>query len=298
MRHRKLAAASAAVLLAGALAARAAGEVEESVLDQPLEKEGWPTEITRRPLTLARDMLELVVPLDVTLTARHAFEPVFLPPSLSYGVTDALTLGLRHFVGFCLSGSAHGCRKTYQDLGVDAIYRLHHETGSDLAIGASLAASPISDPFTVSGEVRVVGRFGGPIALAFAPTLNFGLNERDATVVKATAMAFPLSTYPFGWVELSSGNREFLSLPAAIILQLTPAVAVSVAGALDGPLNPPTGDFGDFYRIPVGIAVIASPNSRVDAGASFTLLNLLGKQLPGSEPADQRGLQIFAAVRI
>src|SRR5512141_1079417 len=114
MHHRRLAAAFAAGLLAAALA-RAADE--ESVLDQPIEKEGWPTEVTRRPLTLARNMLEVMVPLDVTLSARRAGEPVFLAPSLYYGVTDAFTLGLRQFVGFCLSGSAHGCRKAYQDLG-------------------------------------------------------------------------------------------------------------------------------------------------------------------------------------
>jgi hypothetical protein len=294
----KLAARFAAALLAGALAASTPAQ-EESVLDQPIEKEGWPTEIARRPLTLARDMLEVVVPLDVTLTARRAGEPVFLAPSLYYGVTDALTLGLRHFDGLCLSGSAHGCRKTYQDLGIDALWRLRHESGSDLAVAASLDASPISDPFTLSGEVRLIGRIGGPIALALAPTLNFGLNERNnSALVKATALAFPLSTYPFGWVELSSGNREFLSIPVSIILQLTPRIAVSVAGALDGPLDPPVGDFGDFYRVPVGVAVIASPSNRFDAGASFTLLNLLGKQLPGGEPADQRGLQIFAALRI
>lgn len=296
MRHARLAAALGAALFAS-VGARAA-ESEGSVLDQPVEKEGWPTEITHRPLTLARGMLEVMVPLDVTLSARRAGEPVFLAPSLYYGVTDALTLGLRHFAGLCVSGSAHGCRKTYQDLGLDALWRLRHEIGSDLAVGASLNASPLSDPFALSGEVRLVARFGTPIALAFAPALSFGLNERDAPIVKQTALAFPLATYPFGWLEASAGNREFLSLPAAVILQLTPAVAFSVAGALDGPLDPPTGSFGDFYRIPVGVAIVASPSNRFDAGASFTLLNLLGKQAPGGEPVDQRGLQIFAALRM
>ncbi len=296
MRYRKLEAALAAGFLAGFLSAPAAAQ--ESVLDRPIEKEGWPAEFTRRPLTLARDMLELMVPLDVTLSARRAGEPVFLAPSLYYGVTDALTLGVRHFLGLCLSGSAHGCPKTYNDVGLDALWRLVHEAGSELAVGASLDASPISDPFTLSGEVRIVGRFGNPIALALAPSLNFGLNQRNAPIVKATAMAFPLATYPFGWVELSAGNREFLSLPVALTLQLTPVLAVSVASALDGPLDPPTGDFGDFYRIPVGAAVVVSPTNAFDAGLSFTLLNLFGKQLPGGDAADQRGLQIFAALRI
>ena len=295
MRHPRPAHALA-VVLAGALAAPAAAQ--ESVLDQPIEKEGWPIEITRRPLTLARNMFEVMVPLNVTLSAGRAGEPTFLAPSLYYGVTDALTVGLRHFLGLCLTGPAHGCPKTYNDLGVDAIWRLRHESGSDLAVAASLDASPISDPFTLSGEVRLIGRFGGPIALALAPTLNFGLNQRESRIVKATALAFPLATYPFGWVELSEGNREFLSVPAALIFQLTPALAVSVAGALDGPLNPPTGDFGDSYRVPIGFAVIASPSNRFDAGASFTFLNLLGKQAPGAEPADQRGVQLFAALRI
>jgi len=296
MRNRKLGAAAAAGLLAGFLSAPAGAQ--ESVLDRPIEKEGWPTEIIRRPLTLARGMLELVVPLDVTLSARRAGEPVFLAPSLYYGVTDELTLGVRHFLGLCLSGSAHGCPKTYNDVGLEAIWRLRHEAGSDLAVAAALDASPISDPFTLSGEVRLIGRFGSPISLALAPALNFGFNERDAPLVKATAMAFPLATYPFGWVELSAGNREFLSLPVALTFQVTPVLAVSLAGALDGPLDPPTGDFGDFYRIPIGMAVVVSPTNLFDAGASFTFLNLLGKQLPGGDAADQRGLQIFAALRI
>jgi hypothetical protein len=296
MHYRKLEAAIAAGLLAGSLAAPASAQ--ESVLDRPIDKEGWPTEITRRPLTLARDMLEVMVPLDVTLSLRRAGEPVFLAPSVYYGVTDALTLGIRHFLGLCLSGSDHGCPKTYNDVSLDAIWRVRHESGSDLAMAASLNASPISDPFTLSGEVRLIGRFGGPIALALAPAINFGLNERDTPLVKATAMAFPLATFPFGWVEFSAGNREFLSVPAVITFQLTPALAVSVAGALDGPLNPPAGDFGDFYRIPIGLAVIASPTNMIDAGASFTFLNLFGKQPLGAEAVDQRGLQVFAALRI
>jgi hypothetical protein len=296
MRCRKLGAVLAAGLLAASLSHPVSAQ--ESVLDRPIEKEGWPSEITRRPLTLARDMLELNVPLDVTLSAGRVGQPTFFAPSLYYGVTDALTVGVRHFLGLCLSGSAHGCPKTYNDLGLDALWRLRHEAGSDLAVGASLDASPISDPFTLSGEVRLVGRIGSPIALAVAPTLNFGLNERSAQLVKATAMAFPLATYPFGWVELSAGNREFLSFPVALTLQLTPVLAVSLAGALDGPLDPPTGDFGDFYRIPIGAAVVVSPTNLCDLGASFTFLNLLGKQLPRGDGADQRGLQIFAALRI
>jgi hypothetical protein len=157
MHYRKLEAAVAAGLLAGSLAAPASAQ--ESVLDRPVDKEGWPTEITRRPLTLARDMLEVMVPLDVTLSLRRAGEPVFLAPSVYYGVTDALTLGIRHFLGLCLSGSDHGCPKTYNDVSLDAIWRVRHESGSDLAMAASLNASPISDPFTLSGDSAAPSRW-------------------------------------------------------------------------------------------------------------------------------------------
>jgi hypothetical protein len=293
--------AAAAVLLAWTALAGAQDSVLEqpSVLDQPVEKEGWPIEITRRPLTLARGMAELTVPVGVNLSEGSAAKPVFVSPSLYYGVTPWVTVGLRHFLGLCLTGSDNGCPHVYNDLSIDSVWRLLHGGVVDLAFGAALNAAPISNPFTLSGEVRLIARVGGgPVAVAIAPTFNFGLTERDSAPSKTYPLAFPLATYAYGWYEQTqSENKEVISIPATLTFQVMKAVAVSLAAALHGPLNPSTGDFGDFYRIPMGAAVVVSPTRAVDVGASFTFLNLLGRSVPGVGRWDQRALQGFAAFR-
>lgn len=286
---------------AGLLAVSLAGPASaQSVLDQPIEKEGWPVEVTRRPLTLAPGMLEVAVPVNVNMSADRSGKPVFVSPSVHYGVTDVLTVGLRHFLGVCLSGVADGCPKVYNDLGVDAIWGVYHGPLSDLALGVALDAAPLTDPFTLSGEVRIIARFGGgPLALVVAPALDFGITQRDGNTFKTAPLALPLATYPYGWVQFSGpGNKELLSVPASLQVQATPNVVLALSGALDGPLDPATGRFGDFYAIPIGAALVLSPSNMLDVGASFTFLNLIGKQAPGADASDLRGLQIFAAFRM
>ena len=57
------AAAAAVLVVAGASAALAQG-----VVDTPSDKEAWPVEITRRPLTLARGMVEITVAGNIQLS--------------------------------------------------------------------------------------------------------------------------------------------------------------------------------------------------------------------------------------
>ncbi len=287
------------VLVAAVLGASPRASAEESVLDEPIEKEGWPTEIVRRPLTLAEDMLEIVAPANVNVSTGRVADPVYLSPSVYYGVSDGLTVGVRHLLGLCVTDKG-GCPKVYNDVGLDTLWRLRHLAGADLALGVALDAAPIADPFTLAGEVRLVARWaGGPFAFAIAPTLNFGLTQRDSDRVrKRVAVAFPLATYPFGWVQDTPGNKEFVSVPASLQIQVLPPIAVVFGMALSGPLDPPAGDFGDLYTIPVGVAAIASPTHMIDLGASLTFGNLLGRRIPNTDRADPRGMQVFAAIRL
>jgi hypothetical protein len=289
--------AAVAALLA---ALSAAALAQESVLDRPIEKEGWPEEITRRPLTLAEGMLEVTVPLGIGMSKDRAGKPIFFAPSAYYGVSDALTVGLRHFQGLCVSGGPE-CPKVYADVSVDSIWRVWRGPSTDVAVGVALNASPITDPFALSAEGRVVARVrGGPAALTVAPALEVGLTNRDAAVSRTGPLAFPLATTTFGFYETfptAPGNREVLRIPATLAVQATPSLVIALAASLDGPLDPQVGSFSDYYSIPVGAALVLS-GDMFDLGVSFTFLNLLGRQTGVPDRSDLRGAQAFLSYRL
>lgn len=284
--------AAAALLTAVAAAAALA---QESVLDRPIEKEGWPAEITRRPLTLADGMLEVTVPLGIGLSKDRAGKPIFFTPSVYYGVTDTLTLGIRHFQGLCVSGGPD-CPKVYNDLSVDSLWRVWRGGSTDVAVGVALNLSPVTDPFALAAEARVVARLrGGPASLTVAPALEVGITNRDAA--RTEPLAFPLATTTFGFFQTVPNGREMLRVPATLAVQATPSLALAVATSLDGPLDPPTGGFWDYYRIPLGVGLVLFVD-KVDLGASFTFLNLLGKQTGQLDRTDIRGMQVFVTYRM
>ena len=280
------------------VAVPAAGRAQESVLDRPIEKEGWPIEVTRRPLTLAETMIEVTVPVGIGLSKDRSGKPVTLSPSIYYGVSDGLTVGIRHFAGLCFSGTPD-CRHAYEDVSVDTLWRLWRGVSTDLALGVALNASPITDPLALSAEARLLGRFrAGPAALMVAPTFEVGITNRDTAAVRTAPLAFPLATVPFGYFQEEIGNREQLRVPVSLTVQATPALALALGASLDGPLSPPVGSFSDLYTIPVGAALVFSPSNMLDVGASFTFLNLLGKQPAIGDRTDPRAMQAFVSYRL
>jgi hypothetical protein len=286
--------ALAALLAALPVAAGA----QESVLDRPIEKEGWPVEVTRRPLTLAESMIEVTVPLGIGLSRDRSGRPITLSPSLYYGVSDGLTVGIRHFAGLCFSGTPD-CPRVYEDVSVDSLWRLWRGVSTDLALGVAVNASPVTDPLALSAEARLVGRLrAGPAALMVAPTFAVGLTNRDTAAVRTAPLAFPLATAPFGYFQGELGNHEFLRVPVSLAVQATPALALALGASLDGPLSPPAGSFSDRYTIPVGAALVFSPSSLLDVGASLTFLNLLGKEPAGADRTDARAMQAFVTGRL
>jgi hypothetical protein len=287
---------AAAAALAAAVFTSA--PAQESILDRPPDREAWPTEITRRPLTLAPGMLEVTVPVDIQASRGLFGKPVSIAPALYYGATERLTVGLRHFRGLCLSGSGNGCPEAYDDFSVDAIWGATR----DVALALALNASPLS-PFALSAEGRVIVRLAsGPVALTVTPSLQVGLTQRDTNLgalgpgrFKVLPMAFPLATTSYGFFLLTARNEEFLAIPASLTVQATTDIAVSVASAIHGVLDPPAGtDFSDTIISPLGAAVIVTPRRALDVGVSFTYLNLFGSR--GS--SDTRSLQVFATYRM
>lgn len=237
----------------------------------------WPTEITRRPLTLPQGMVELWAPLQANVSSGREWKPVFLNPSLYYGVTDEWTVGLRHFVGLCPSGENDGCANAYDDVSVDTVYSFATRGPVHWAARFALDWAPI-DSNTWSAEVGGLARaVFGRISILVAPAISFGLNDRDESA-KVTGTPISLGSYSVILPTVSVDNREYLILPATVQLQAAATLAFVAAIAANGPLNPERGGYGDFYTVPVSLGAVWTPLPNVDVGAHFTWTELAGAE--------------------
>jgi hypothetical protein len=255
----------------------------------------YPISVVDRPLTLPHGILEITAPLGVSLSTGAGGKPTFLNPSISYGVSDELTVGIRHFLGLCFSGKDGNCPDFYNDLSLDVLYALIRAGRLQIAAGAALNFAPITDPTAVSGELRLPIKFGSSLlALVLSPTLNFGLNERDAGGRKRYGVAFNAGTYDVIIPAEVVPNREVLRIPLTFQLQMQRGPVFIAGASVDGALDPPVGGFSDVYRIPVMLGVIFSPWRFFDLGAALTFPDLLGQDAT----ADDRFLSAFATLRI
>lgn len=260
------AAALAAVVLAG-LPARTVAQTSAT----------WPIELTRRPLTLRQDMVEIWVPLQLNMSTDQVGEPVFLNPSLYYGLTDRWSVGLRHFLGVCIGDEEDGCAQSYNDVSLETVYGLGVQGPVGLAARLAVNWAPI-DPSTWSAEIGALARGNlGPVTILFAPALNFGLSDRDEAG-KVTGTPISLGSYSVLVPTGSVDNREYLLLPATLQFQATPALALAGTIAANGPLNPEVGGYGDLYTVPVSLGAVWTPIRTVDVGAHFTWTDLMGAE--------------------
>jgi hypothetical protein len=296
--RRHLARAAAAALLVTSTTAAGAAE-----LGGP--RDAWPSEITRRPLTLGAGMVEVWAPLQLNATKDADWEPVTSNPSIAFGVTDKWMIGVRHIVGLCFGGESAGCPEPYDDVGATTRFSLGRGGGLDLALQGAVHAFRIAsgDPRLWSADASVLLRAGGgAFALTVQPTVSFGLNERDALVTRVTPIAWNFGTYDVITPNVTAvtpgpssiGNKETISLPVTLQLQLGPAFALAAGASLEAPLDPEVGSFDDYYRIPAGVAAVFTPLRYLDVGASFTFPRFAGND----DTRDVRQLALFAAFRI
>jgi hypothetical protein len=299
MGRQLLRAAAAALLVTAGVGAGA----DEPTLGGP--RDAWPSEITRRPLTLGAGMVEVWAPLQLNASEDADWEPITSNPSLAFGITDHWMIALRHIVGLCFGGESAGCPEPYDDVGATTRLSLVRGGGLDVAVQGALHAFRIvsGDPQLWSADASVLLRAGGgALALTVQPTVSFGLNERDALVTRTTPIAWNFGTYDVitpGVTAVtpgpsSIGNKETVSLPVTLQLQLGPALALAAGASLEGPLDPEVGSFEDYYRIPVGFAAVFTPLRYLDVGASLTFPTFAGND----DTRDLRQLALFAAFRI
>jgi hypothetical protein len=287
-RHITFAAAAAALLTitAPALAAeKALGGGHE-----------FPTELTRRPLTLGAGMVEVWGPVQLNASEDADWKPVTLNPSVNIGITDTWQIGLRHLVGICIGGADDGCPVVYNDIGFTTRFSLGRAAGLDVALQGAFNIAPLRESARAySAEAGFLFRAGGgAVALTLEPTVGFGLNDRDTRASRTSPILWNLGTYDIVTPTDTVGNKEQLMVPATLQVQLGHVLALAAGIALEGPLNPETGDFSDFYRVPAGAAVVFTASPNLDIGASFTWPRAFGD----NENRDLRSLAAFVAFRI
>lgn len=228
----------------------------------------WPTEVILRPLTLARGMLELRgATVEANLSADRAFKPVELAPSLFYGITDDMTVGVSHGQGvrgpsgICLTGTSNGCPHVYNNINLEAYHALA-KGKLWVASHPSLEFPAFSPELLVGFRIAVTMRYrvGPKLAVLADPGVLIGFNKRGAT---------------------SGGNAtEVLSIPIQLEAQLTPQLEAALTTNLVGSLSDPS--FGNDYRIPLGVAVTYAASHVLDLGAQFVFTNVLGHQASGA----------------
>jgi hypothetical protein len=225
--------------------------------------------------------------LNVNLSASAVGKPVSLAPSVNYGVSDKLTIGLSHDggttqftprpavgAGICVTGKDNGCGKVYNNLGIDALF--------SLAAGKfSVAAHPgldirSLDPLTMSLRVGVLGRYevAPKVAIVFDPRLSIGLNKRDGATDPTTGITI-------------GGNKEQLDIPVYAWFVASDKLGAYVSTGINGPLD----GFGDAFTVPVGVGATFKASEKLSVGGDFFFFNLLGK----NSSADFRFLGIRAA---
>jgi hypothetical protein len=262
--------AALALALGAAAPARAAAEhADEGGAGTVYSKAEYPyAELVRQPLTLARGLFRLELPVRINLSKDEVGEPTSIPASLDFGVTDDLQIGVFHANGICLNEGAGGeCEDVYDDVGARVRYGLFRDPGGQLAIEAAVLAEDF-------GDLGLLGQLGlaykrtiGNTALVVSAALATRLNERDA----------------FGG-DLVLGNAD-----AELQLQLGEGVAaIAGIGALL-PFNPPVGDVGDFFTVPVRFGLEWEPAARIDVGAELEFGNLLGNEAT----SDEREVTVF-----
>jgi hypothetical protein len=244
--------------------------------------------------------------VNVNLSDGFEGKPWNLNPSIRYGVSDNLMLGVRHFVGVCPAGEENGCAEFYNDVSVDALLAIGSGRGVSFGLGGAINWAPIQDDSAWSAEVKLVARAGGgAFAITAAPTLNFGLNDRDAPIGKWTGTPVNLGSYDVLVPEVAFGNREFLLVPVTLQLQLGEPLALFAGASLNGPLNAEELDFSDVYTIPVTVGAVFTLHPSIDLGGALAFPNLAGADLGGDGAAfqlqsgtDQRILSVFATFRL
>jgi hypothetical protein len=243
--------------------------------DEEITKDNYPVVIVDRPILVPAGMLELRGDTAViNMSKDSAGDPIDLRPSIYYGVSKKLNIGITHVdSGICVAGDA--CAKVYNGVGIDALYDLMH--GGSLAMAARGGVRmPSLDPLIAGLNLGLdIQLTAGKVAVYFNPHLYVGAIKRSPD-----AAAMPPE----------AGKKEALDAPLILGYQAQRQTLIFVRSGIHGPMS----GFGDSFEVPVGAGATFAASNRLDFGAEWLFTNLAGK---GSS-ADGRAIIVRLALRL
>jgi hypothetical protein len=225
-----------------------------------------PDETSVDTLTLPRHRVVLDAFFEANVSRGQAFAPVSIAPDVWFGATDDLTLGLVHSTagrsGFidgsgdslCLTGTANGCPRPYNNLGVDVRYKLARGSFG-WALDSGLFFQNLS-PVQLALKLGAVGRWrSGRFSLDLQPAFFVGLSNRTETVMGAT----------------TTTNGDVFSLPVTGAVWIASRVALAMQLGARIPIE----DTSNTYAISLSLGghVLATDKLDITAAFSFTRLN-------------------------
>ncbi len=237
----------------------------------------YPDAVIKRPLTLPKGFLEAGAKFSPELVGPAGFARFPLTPFASYGVVDAVTVGLFTQSSFCFGSECSGRftadTKVWNDLALDAKVRLMEEQDLSesmhlaLAFHGGIDLPSLTDPFALGPRAGVTARLRtGAFAFVVDPSLYLGVTARDREITTTSAGTTRTVAIPV--------NRERLDIPLTILFQLKPEIAFFATTGINGQL---TGyDFGRTFRVPLGLGATFTINHSIDLFGSFTFVELLG----------------------
>lgn len=233
-----------------------------------------------RGIQAPRGMLAVRIGLGVGLDSGAAGEPIAIMPDVYYGVTDRLQLGLIHSgpmgmqtrpgPGLCLTGTDGGCPNVYDNIGFDAMYGLVFGDKLHASAHGSIYATSFDAGTAMLGlGVALKGHVSDRVAIAADPQLGIQLAKRDAV-------------------------DDALFMPVELQYQVAAPTSAELLTGVSASLS----EFGDTYRVPVGVGVVHNLTPMVDVGARFSFDNLLGAQPAGASRTDQRSAMGLVNLRL
>lgn len=212
-------------------------------------------------------------------------EPITIAPSIWYGVSDKITIGLTHDLGsttwsprplaapgICVTGTDGGCVEVYENLGLSGLVSLAQGKFSAAAhIGADVGKF---DPFILSARVGLLGHYAAheKFSIVFDPRVTFGITERDAPSTAGLNNKERFDVPVYGWINVAPQFGAYVHIG----------------------FNAPFDGLDEAYRIPVGAGFTYKVNQQFSAGADFHFLNLIGKD--GDEKLRVLGVRLAYAI--
>jgi hypothetical protein len=226
-------------------------------------------------LTLPKGRLIIDAYLGINLSSNAAGDslvgkPVSISPDIWYGVNDDLTVGLVHSTvgtsgimggtatSLCLTGKDNGCANVYNNVGVDARYRLPSIAGFTVAADVGLFSPFLSDPMALGIKLGAVGRWQkDKLSVDVQPNIFLELLHRTVD----DGAGGSTTQYP-----------DVLTIPVTVNYLVIPKLTVSGQLGFIIPLE----ETSDQYAIPLSIGAHYALNESVTLTAALTLNALVG----------------------